>query len=127
MKIFIHSIGDCGKCGIILDNLMKELKIKTINNPKKSDLLIIVGCLLKNHEQSLIETWNNAINAKVLLFGDCPIGISELFPHEFKDMKNLAISEKKIDELIPVDYILKGCPPNLEELSEVIEQIFSKN
>lgn len=127
MKIFIHSIGDCGKCGIILDDLMKDLKVKTINNPKKSDLLIIVGCMLKKQEQLLIETWNNATNAKVLLFGDCPIGISRLFPHEFNDMKNLAISERKIEELIPIDYILKGCPPNLEELSEGIEKIFFKN
>ena len=127
MKIYIHSIGDCGKCGIILDNLMKELKIKTTNNPKRSDLLIIVGCLLKNQEQSLIEIWNNATNAKVLLFGDCPIGISELFSYQFKDMKNLAISAKKIEELIPVDYILEGCPPNLEVLSEVIKKIFFEN
>jgi len=127
MKIFIHSIADCQKCGIILNNLIKDLKLKTTNNPKKSDLLIIVGCLLKNQEELLIDVWNNAINSKVLLFGDCPIGKSELFFHESNEIKNLAISEKKIEELIPIDYILQGCPPNLEELTESIEEIFFKN
>ena len=127
MKIYIHSIGDCGKCGFILDNFIKELKIKTTSDPKKSDLLIIVGCLLKNQEESLVNTWNNAIKAKVLLFGDCPIGNSEFFSHEFTNMKNLAISEKMIEELIPADYILKGCPPNLMEVTESIQGIFPEN
>jgi len=127
MKIFIHSIADCQKCGIILNNLIKDLKIKTTNNPKKSDLLVIVGCLLKNQEELLIGLWNNAINAKVLLFGDCPIGNSEFYFHKFNEIKNLAISEKKIEELIPIDYVLQGCPPNLEELTESIEEIFLKN
>ncbi len=116
MKIYIHSIADCQKCGIVLERLINELDIRISKDPKKSDLLVIVGCLLKNNEESLINTWNAAIKAKIILFGDCPSGKSVLFSHEFNNLKNLAISEKKIEELIPIDSLIDGCPPKISEI-----------
>ncbi|MFX1275632.1 MAG: hypothetical protein ACFFBP_11645 [Promethearchaeota archaeon] len=119
MKVHIYSCADCEKCGISLSNwIYEESDITITNNPKKCDLLIIIGCLLKDQEQKLIDTWNRATKAKILLFGDCPTGKSEFFSHYFNDIKNLAISEKKIDGLIPIDYKIMGCPPNYEDYKE---------
>lgn len=123
MKIHIFNVGDCQKCGVVLTSLLSELSKHGIKNIQFTDsadvcdLLVIVGVLTKTQTKSLINYWKKMPKShRILSIGNCGTDAQDLF--NFKGtLKNLAIPIDDLSEILPVDYVVEGCPPTLEELT----------
>ena len=124
MKIHIQNMGDCQKCGLIFSDLLNH-DITFTDDPTKCELLVVLGCFTISQEENLFDFWKQATNAKVLLLGDCPTGKEEIFTLREQKLRNLALSERKIDDVLPVDFTIEGCPPSKEDLQAFLEQIIS--
>lgn len=130
MKIHIINTGSCGKCQVVLNSLLSELSKHGINNNIQftdsadvCDLLVIVGVLTKTQTKPLINFWKKMPKShRVLSIGNCGTDAQDLF--NFKGtFKNLAIPKDDLSEIIPVDYVVEGCPPTLEELTGFFQNL----
>ena len=131
MNIHIQNIGDCQKCALTFTSLFtskasKRFNITLTDNPENCDLLVIVGCLTKTQLKSLKNFWKEMPkNHRVLLIGNCGSDLQDIFtfPDE-ANMKNQAIIINDLREILPIDYHIKGCPPNLSEIIELFSTFF---
>ena len=130
MNIHIKNIGECQKCGLTLTSFLSSLSqfgIKNIfltDKASECDLLIIVGCLSKTQQQSLMDFWKKMPqNSRIFNFGDCGTEVQDLFNFKNQNLKNQAIPKDDLSEILPIDYILEGCPPTLEALTVKFKEI----
>jgi Ni,Fe-hydrogenase III small subunit len=133
VKIYILNIGECNKCSLALGSFflrMADIGFKNIsitNNPEETNCLIITGCSLKSHKELLLEFWKKIENNLVIIsFGDCGTVKQKIFRVEGKNLKNLAIETNDLSELIPIDYIIEGCPPNDENVNKIFREILEQ-
>jgi len=130
IKIYILNIGECNKCSFALTSFFFHnakndfKKISITNNPEDCDWLIITGCLLKIHKDKLLEIWQSIKKKHIIIsFGDCGTEKQKIFEVEGKNLKNLAIESNDLSELIPIDYIIEGCPPKENNISVKFQEI----
>lgn len=130
MKIHIHNIGECGKCGMSLSTYLSSSRFglkgySLTDSPEECDLLIITGCMAKSQEKRLMEFWKKMPRGhRILSFGNCGTYLQNLFKIEGNEnIKNKAISKQDISEILPIDYILEGCPPNLDQITQFFKEI----
>lgn len=131
MNIHIQNIGECQKCGLIISSLFnskqgKKYNISLNDTPEECDLLIIAGCLARTQLKPLKNFWSNMPkDHRILLFGNCGTENQDLFsfPEEQK-LKNQAILKEDLTEILPIDFNLEGCPPTLNDLTELINTFF---
>ncbi len=126
MKIHIHQLADCDKCGLTLTSFLisPDINLRNItftDNPKICDLLIVVGCLTKKQLKPLVNFWKKMpLNRKIVVFGNCGTEEQDLFSFKKEEgLINLAIERKDLSEVLPVDKTIKGCPPSLSELEKL--------
>lgn len=124
MKIHIQNIGECQKCGLILSRFFGNISDYGLNltftdDPRECNILIIVGCLLRTQLNSLIQFWKEMPkNSQIISFGNCGSELQKLFNLNNNELKNQTIYKDDLEEIIPIDNFIEGCPPELERLIE---------
>jgi Ni,Fe-hydrogenase III small subunit len=107
-------VADSGSCNACLHELsaltnpyydMERFGFKYVASPKHADILIVTGCVTRNMYLSLLKTYENIPNPKVVIaVGDCALtgGV-------FKD--TYATLGGGSQSLFQVSLLIKGCPP----------------
>jgi len=135
MNVHVFNGGDCQKCGMNLASFLSNLfnyglsNIHFTDSAMECDLLIILGCVTKTQIEPLMKFWKKMPrNHRILSLGTCGTEFQDLFlGKEGEDLKNRAIPKEDISELVPIDFVLKGCPPTLEDLSNFFHSIKKTN
>lgn len=107
--------GSCNGC---------ELEIHAINNafynierfgvhfvasPRHADVLLVTGPMSKHMEQALLSAYKATPDPKwVIAMGDCAINGGE-YGESYATLGG-------VDKVVPVDLVIKGCPPTPKQL-----------
>lgn len=90
-------------------------------SPRQSDLLIVAGTVNKKMAPAVVRLYEQMPAPKfVMALGNCAISGG---PFKFKDQYGIV---EGVDELIPVDVYVPGCPPRPEALLEGLFEIQKK-
>jgi Ni,Fe-hydrogenase III small subunit len=116
--------GSCNGCeleiqmlgGIVYD--LERFGLRFVASPRHADVLLVTGPVTRTMHPALIRTWQATPDPKfVVALGDCAID-GGVFKGSY------AISGG-IDSALPVDLVIRGCPPTpaaiLEGLCTLIE------
>jgi len=107
--------GSCNGCEIEITGLTgpvydsERFGIHFVASPRHADLLLVTGPVTRNMEIALIKTYEAAPGPKlVVAVGDCArtCGV-------FKGSYAVAGS---VDQFIPVDVVVTGCPPEPKDI-----------
>ena len=107
--------GSCNGCEIEITALgnpvydCERFGIRFVASPRHADMLLVTGPVTRNMEVPLRKTWEAAPDPKlVVAVGDCArtCGV-------FKGSYAVAGS---VDQVIPVDVFVAGCPPEPSEI-----------
>jgi len=133
MNIHIKNIGDCQKCSMVLSSFLSDpskydiKNIQLTHDPKDCDLLVIVGCLSSTQEQNLIDFFKKMPPAKdhrIISFGVCGSEKQDLFSFpENQNLQNRAIPKQNLADIIPIDEVIEGCPPKIEDFVKIITNL----
>ena len=102
--------GSCNGCELeiqMLSSIVYDLErygLRFVASPRHADVLLVTGPVTRNMHEALVRTWQATPDPKwVVAVGDCAIdgGVFKGSP---------AISGG-IDAAIPVDLVIRGCPP----------------
>ncbi len=116
--------GSCNGCELeiqMLGSIVYDLErfgLRFVASPRHADVLLVTGPVTRTMHQPLVRTWQATPDPKwVVALGDCAIdgGV-------FKGSYALTGG---IDQALPVDLVIRGCPPTptaiLEGLCTLIE------
>jgi Ni,Fe-hydrogenase III small subunit len=116
-ELFRHSLsirevdaGSCNGCEIEITALgnpvydCERFGIRFVASPRHADMLLVTGPVTRNMEVPLRKTWEATPDPKlVVAVGDCARDCGV-----FKGSYAIAGT---VDQIIPVDLIVGGCPP----------------
>ncbi len=112
---FHFNSGSCNGCEIEIVAAItprydpERLGIKLVGSPRHADVLVITGPVVKKMKDRLIRVYNQIPDPKVVMcVGTCGISGGVFF-----DSYNL---DGPVDEVIPVDVYVPGCPPRPEAI-----------
>ncbi len=107
--------GSCNGCEVeihALNNPLYDLErygIHFVASPRHADMLLVTGPVTRNLELALLKTWRATPDPKVVVaVGACGIS-GGIFG------RNYAV-RGAVDEVVPVDVYVPGCPPRPESL-----------
>lgn len=122
VKMFGHSLavrevdtGSCNACEAeanALNNPIYDIErfgISFVASPRHADALLVTGPVSRNMKEALVKTYEATGNPKIVIaMGNCSLdgGV-------FKD--SYAV-ENGINNIIPVDIKIGGCPPNPKKI-----------
>lgn len=117
--------GSCNGCELELHALnnpyynLEGKGIKFVASPRHADLLLVTGPVSVNMEEALRRTWDAVPDPKlVVAIGDCG-ACGGIFGKSYASRGGVA-------EVIPVNHIIRGCPPAPAAiLSGIIEALVS--
>lgn len=102
--------GSCNGCELEIQALsnpyynLEGLGIKFVASPRHADMLLVTGPVAKNMEVALRRTWDAVPEPKlVVALGDCGC-TGGIFGESYA-------SCGKVENVIPVDVAVPGCPP----------------
>ncbi len=102
--------GSCNGCELEIQALsnpyynLEGLGIKFVASPRHADMLLVTGPVSKNMEVALRRTWEAVPEPKlVVALGDCGC-TGGIFGESYA-------SCGKVENVIPVDVAVPGCPP----------------
>jgi Ni,Fe-hydrogenase III small subunit/formate hydrogenlyase subunit 6/NADH:ubiquinone oxidoreductase subunit I len=111
--------GSCNGCEleiVALNNPVYDIErfgIHFVASPRHADMLLVTGPVTRNMELALRKTWAAAPDPKVVVaVGACGIS-GGIFGKNYASMGG-------VDEVIPVDVYIPGCPPRPEALLQGI-------
>lgn len=103
--------GSCNACELeihALNNSIYDIErfgIHFVASPRHADLLLVTGPVSRHMESALLDTYNAIPEKKfVIALGDCAECGGEF-------AKSYACVGS-IEKVLPVDCVIKGCPPN---------------
>jgi Ni,Fe-hydrogenase III small subunit len=115
--VLMMDVGSCNACNLEVMNLsnpyydLNRLGIFFTNSPKHTDALIVVGALNKAMVDALKRTYSTIPNPKlVIAVGACPMSGGV-----FQGTEGFA---GPVDDHIPVDVTVPGCPPSPVQILE---------
>lgn len=124
LSIRMVDSGSCNGCELelqMLNSIVYDLErfgLQITASPRHADVLLVTGPVTRNMHDALIRTWQATPDPKwVVAIGDCAIdgGVFKGSP---------AITGG-IDAALPVDLVIRGCPPTpsiiLEQLCALVE------
>ena len=107
--------GSCNGCELeihALNNAFYDLErfgLRFVASPRHADVLLVTGPVTKNMRQALLRTYAAMPDPKwVVAVGDCAVD-GGLFAESYAVVGG-------IDEVLPVDLHIRGCPPTPEQL-----------
>ena len=107
--------GSCNGCELeihALNNAFYDLArfgLRFVASPRHADVLLVTGPVTKNMRQALLRTYAATPDPKwVVAVGDCAVD-GGLFAESYAVVGG-------IDEVLPVDLHIRGCPPTPEQL-----------
>ncbi len=115
----LHALdpGSCGGCELelrMLDSVVYDLArfgLRFVDSPRQAEVLLVTGPVTRALQAPLLAAWEAAPDPKfVIAIGDCAIdgGV-------FKGSYAVAGG---VDTTLPVDFVVRGCPPPPEEVLE---------
>ncbi|HEU17132.1 MAG TPA: NADH-quinone oxidoreductase subunit B [Methanolinea sp.] len=122
---FHFNSGSCNGCEIEIVATItprydpERFGIKLVGTPRHADVLVITGPVVKKMKDRLLRVYAQMPEPKVVMcVGTC--GISG---GVFYDSYNL---EGPVDEVIPVDVYVPGCPPRPEAIIQGVVRALEK-
>jgi membrane-bound hydrogenase subunit mbhJ len=122
---FHMNSGSCNGCEIEIVAAItprydpERFGIKLVGSPKHADLLIVTGPVVGKMKDRLVRVYEQMADPKVVMcVGTC--GISG---GVFYDSYNLA---GPVDQVIPVDVYVMGCPPRPEAIIHGVVKALAK-
>ena len=115
--ILMIDVGSCNACNLEVLNLsnpyydISRLGIFFTNSPKHADALIVVGALNKAMIEALKNTYESMPEPKMVV----SIGACAISGGIFQDTESFV---SPIEDLIPVDATVPGCPPTPIQILE---------
>ena len=122
---FHFNSGSCNGCEIEIVATItprydpERFGIKLVGTPRHADVLVVTGPVVKKMKDRLLRVYAQMPEPKVVMcVGTC--GISG---GVFYDSYNL---EGPVDEVIPVDVYVPGCPPRPEAIIQGVVKALEK-
>jgi Ni,Fe-hydrogenase III small subunit len=116
--------GSCNGCELeihALNNAFYDLErfgLRFVASPRHADVLMVTGPVTKNMRQALERTWRATPDPKwVVAVGDCAAGTG-VFAGSPSCIGAVA-------EVVPVDLVIRGCPPTPTQLLRGLLSLFS--
>jgi Ni,Fe-hydrogenase III small subunit/ferredoxin len=115
--ILMIDVGSCNACNLEVLNLsnpyydVSRLGIFFTNSPKHADTLVVVGALNKAMIEALERTYKSMPNPKMVI----SIGACAISGGIFHDTEGFV---SPIEDVIPVDVTVPGCPPTPIQILE---------
>jgi Ni,Fe-hydrogenase III small subunit len=118
--------GSCGGCELELRALgglaydLARFGLRFVDSPRQADVLLVTGPVTRNLRAALLQGWEAAPEPRfVVAIGDCAIdgGV-------FKGSYAIAGG---VDTTLPVDLVVRGCPPSPEEALEGLLVLLEAN
>ncbi|HEY0417983.1 MAG TPA: NADH-quinone oxidoreductase subunit NuoB [Acetobacteraceae bacterium] len=118
--------GSCNACeleiqmlnGIVYD--LERFGLRFVASPRHADVLMVTGPVTTNMHEALLRTWNAMPDPKfVVAVGDCAID-GGVFKGSY------AITGGA-DSAVPVDLVIRGCPPTPAQLLEGLRTLIEAN
>lgn len=123
--VYHISAGSCNNCDIeILDLLtprfdVERFGMQLIGSIRHADVLLITGAMNKKSLKRLKTLYTQAPKPCVVVaVGTCPVS-----QHMFKPSYAM---QAPLDEIIPVDLYIPGCPPKPEAIIAAIVKLIKK-
>jgi Ni,Fe-hydrogenase III small subunit len=123
--VFHVSAGSCNNCDIeVLDLLtprfdVERFGIQLIGSVRHADALLIAGVMNKKSAPIVKKIYAQAPKPCVVI----AVGQCALSQHMFKDSYNV---DKPLDNILPVDLYIPGCPPKPEAIIDGIVKLVTK-
>ena len=113
--------GSCNGCELEIQALnnpyynLEGIGIKFVASPRHADLLLVTGPVSVNMEEALKRTYDAVPDPKlVIAVGDCG-GCGGVFGESYA-------SRGAVANVIPVNYTVRGCPPNPAAILQAVVQ-----
>lgn len=110
LAIRMVDAGSCNGCELEIQAMnnpyynIERFGIHFVASPRHADILLVTGPVTQNMKTALIKTYEATPNPKrVIAVGDCA-GCGGVFKHS-------QVIVGAVSHVIPVDVIIKGCPP----------------
>jgi Ni,Fe-hydrogenase III small subunit len=107
--------GSCNACELEIHALnnafydLERLGLRFVASPRHADVLLVTGPVTKNMREALMRTYNATPGPKwVVAVGNCAVD-GGIFAGSY------AVTGG-VDEVLPVDLHIRGCPPNPTDL-----------
>jgi Ni,Fe-hydrogenase III small subunit len=118
--------GSCNGCELeiqMLDGAVYDLQrfgLNFVASPRHADVLFVTGPVARNMREALLRTWQAMGEPKwVVAVGECAIdgGV----------FKGSYAIEGGIDAVLPIDLIIRGCPPTPAQMLEGLRALVEAN
>jgi len=123
--VFHVSAGSCNNCDIeILDCLtprhdVERFGIQLAGSVRHADVLLVTGIMNRKSVPRLKKVYEQAPKPCFVV----AVGICACSQHMFRDSYNAC---KTLDEILPVDLYIPGCPPKPEAIISGIVKLIGK-
>ncbi|MEI6727630.1 MAG: NADH-quinone oxidoreductase subunit B family protein, partial [Actinomycetes bacterium] len=122
--VYHANSGGCNGCDIEVLNVLtpyydvERFGIKLVGSPRHADVLIVTGPVTRQARERLLRTYQQMPEPKfVISVGSCSISGGV-----FEGCYNVGGS---VDEVVPVDVYIPGCPPRPEAVINGIIQLLT--
>ena len=126
LAIRMVDAGSCNGCELEIQMLhsvvydLERFGLRFVPSPRHADVLLVTGPITRNMHEALERTWNATPDPKyVVAVGDCAID-GGVFKGSY------AITGG-VDSAVPVDLVIRGCPPSPAALLDGLRALIEAN
>lgn len=123
--VFHLGASACNNCDIeILDALtprfdLERFGIVLVGSPRHADVLLVSGIVNRQSLPRVKQVYEQTPNPKIVV----AVGVCACSGDMFRDSYNYV---KPVDEIIPVDAYIPGCPPKPEAIIAAVAKLLEK-
>jgi Ni,Fe-hydrogenase III small subunit len=117
--------GSCNGCELeihALNNALYDLErfgLRFVASPRHADVLLVTGPVTRNMREALARTWRATPDPKwVVAVGDCAAD-GGMFAGSYA-------VEGGVATVVPVDLVIRGCPPNPTQLLQGLLSLLAR-